>query len=172
MPVEIQDAIEIHPTVYIAPTARIYGKVKIGANSSIWDGAVLRGDLAAIEIGENTSIQENVVVHVDTDVPTKIGSNVTVGHGAVIHGASIGDYCVIAIHSTILNHAQVGDYSIVGAGAVVMERKIIPPKSVVFGIPGKVFRKVTEDMQKQIEENAKVYVKLANAYLRQMKYRK
>jgi len=165
MKYHIQDELDIHPTVYIAPTARIYGKVKIGAHSSVWDGAVIRGDLAPVEIGENTSIQESVIVHVDTDVPTRIGNNVTVGHGAVIHGATIGDHCIIAIQSAVLNHAVVGENSIIGAGAIVMEGKQIPPNSVVYGIPGKVVKQVTDDMKKAIVENARVYVELARAYL-------
>ncbi len=164
----IQDKLKIHPTVYIAPTARIYGEVTIGAYSSVWDGAVIRGDLAPIEIGENTSIQEGVVVHVDTDVPTKIGNNVTVGHGAIIHGATIGDNCIIAIQSVVLNRAVIGENSIVGAGAIVMEGKEIPPNSVVFGVPGKVVKSVTDEMKKSIAENARVYVELAQAYRERM----
>lgn len=160
------DQIEMHPSVYVAPTARIIGRVKIGAGSSVWDGAVIRGDLAPIEIGENTSIQENAVIHVDTGIPTKIGSYVTVGHGAVVHGATIDDYCIIAIHSTILNRAEIGSYCIVGAGSVVMERRIIPPRSVVFGIPGKVHKPVNEEMQRAIEQNARNYMELGAAYLR------
>lgn len=166
---EIKDEIDIHPTVYVASTARIYGKVKIGAHSSIWDGVVIRGDMAPIEIGENTSIQENTVVHVDTDVPTRIGNNVTVGHGSVIHGATIGDNCIIAIKSVVLNHAVVGDYSIIGAGAIVMERKEIPSHSIAFGIPAKVVKVVTEEIEKDIQLNAQVYVELGKAYLKRKK---
>lgn len=166
---EIKDEIDIHPTVYVAPTARIYGKVKVGANSSIWDGVVIRGDMAPIEIGENTSIQENTVVHVDTDVPTRIGNNVTVGHGSVIHGATIGDNCIIAIKSAVLNHAVVGDFSIIGAGAIVMERKEIPSHSIAFGIPAKVVKVVTEEIEKDIQLNAQVYVELGKAYLKRKK---
>lgn len=164
MAFDIKDEIDIHPSVYIAPTVKIYGKVRIGAHSSVWDGAVIRGDLAPVEIGENCSIQENAVVHVDTNVPTKIGNNVTVGHGAVIHGATIGDNCIIAIHSVVLNNAVIGEESIIGAGAIVMEGKKIPPRSIVFGIPGKVVKEVSETMRKEIRENARVYMELAKAY--------
>ena len=160
----LKDEIDIHPSAYIAPSVRVYGKVKIGPYASIWDGVVIRGDMAPIEIGEGTSIQENAVVHVDTDVPTKIGNYVTVGHGAVIHGATVGDHCIIAIRSVVLNNAVVGDYSIVGAGAIVMEGHVIPPNSVVFGVPGKVVKTITEQMKKDIELNAKVYVELGKAY--------
>ncbi|MEJ2051711.1 MAG: gamma carbonic anhydrase family protein [Calditrichota bacterium] len=160
----IKDNIEIHPMAYIAPSVRIYGQVKIGAYASIWDGVVIRGDMSPIEIGEGTSIQENAVIHVDTDIPTKIGSYVTVGHSAVIHGATVGEHCIIAIKSAVLNNAVIGDYSVVGAGAIVMEGHVIPPKSVVFGIPGKVVKTITEEMKKDIEKNANVYVELGKAY--------
>ncbi len=166
MAFHLNDEIEIHPTAYVAPSARIYGKVKIGAYSSIWDGVVIRGDMASIEIGDETSIQENAVIHVDTDVPTKIGSHVTVGHGAVVHGATVGNHCIIAIRSVLLNNSSIGDYSIVGAGAIVMEGTSIPEGSVVFGTPGKVAKSVSDEMKKGIRENADVYVKLGQAYLK------
>ncbi len=165
MEYRIEDEIEIHPTVYIAPGAHIYGKVKIGAHSSVWDGAVIRGDMAPVEIGENTSIQENAVVHVDTDVPTLIGNNVTVGHGAVVHGATVGDYCIVAIQSVLLNNSRIGEYSIIGAGAIVMENRAIPAGSVVFGIPGKVMKQTTDVMKEEIRLNAQAYVALGAAYL-------
>jgi carbonic anhydrase/acetyltransferase-like protein (isoleucine patch superfamily) len=164
MDFSINDEIDIHPTAYVAPSARIYGKVKIGARSSIWDGVIIRGDMAPIEIGEETSIQENSVVHVDTDISTRIGNHVTVGHGAVIHGATVGNNCVIAIRSVLLNNSVVGDNCMVGAGAIVMENTVIPPNSVVFGVPGKVAKTVTDAMKKGIRENADVYVELGQAY--------
>ncbi len=169
MDFSLKDEINIHPTVYIAPTALIYGKVKIGANSSIWDGVVIRGDMAPIEIGEGTSIQENSVVHVDTDVPTKIGSHVTVGHGAILHGATVGNNCIIAIQSVLLNNTVIGDNCIVGAGSIVLENSVIPPNSVVFGVPGKVAKTVTDDMRKGIRKNADVYVELGQAYRKRKK---
>lgn len=160
----MQDDIRIHPTAYIAPSARIYGKVSIGAYSSIWDGVVIRGDMAAIDIGEFTSIQENTVIHVDHDIPTSIGNYVTVGHGAIIHGATVGDNCVIAIRSVLLNQVSVGDNCIIGAGAIVMERVVIPPNSIVFGSPAKVAKEVTAEVKKAIRKNADVYVDLGQAY--------
>jgi carbonic anhydrase/acetyltransferase-like protein (isoleucine patch superfamily) len=165
----LRDEIFIHPTAYIAPSARIYGKVTIGAYSSIWDGVVIRGDMAPIEIGNSTSIQENSVIHVDTDTPTKIGDFVTIGHGSIVHGATVGNNCIIAIRSVILNLAEIGDYSIVGAGAIVMERVVIPPNSVVFGMPAKAAKTVNEEMKKAIRQNAEVYVELGQAYLKRLK---
>lgn len=164
MEFSLNDRIEIHSTAYIAPSARILGTVKIGAKSSIWDGVIIRGDMAPIEIGEETSIQENSVVHVDTDVPTRIGNHVTVGHGAIVHGATVRNNCIIAIRSVLLNNSVVGENCIVGAGAIVMENTVIPPNSVVFGVPGKVATTVTEDMKKGIRKNADIYVELGQAY--------
>jgi carbonic anhydrase/acetyltransferase-like protein (isoleucine patch superfamily) len=164
MDFSINDEIDIHPTAYVAPSARIYGKVKIGAKSSIWDGVTIRGDMAPIEIGDETSVQENSVVHVDTDVPTRIGNHVTVGHGAIVHGATVGNNCIIAIRSVLLNNSIVGENCIVGAGAIVMENTVIPPNSVVFGVPGKVAQMVTEAMKKEIRKNADVYVEMGQAY--------
>ncbi len=160
-----EDQFDIHPSVYIAPTARIYGKVKIGANSSVWDGVTIRGDLEPIEIGEGCSIQENVVIHVDVDYPVKIGNYVTVGHDAVVHGAVIEDYCIIAIKSAVLSGAHVGTNCIVGAGAIVMENKEIPPNSVVFGIPAKVAREITPELKEKIIQNARSYIDLSRFYL-------
>ncbi|MBN2366034.1 MAG: gamma carbonic anhydrase family protein [Calditrichaeota bacterium] len=166
MDFHLKDDIDIHPTAYIAPSARIYGKVKIGAYSSVWDGVIIRGDMAPIRIGDETSIQENSVIHVDTDVPTTIGSHVTVGHAAVVHGATVGDNCIIAIRSVLLNNSVIGNDSIIGAGAIVMEGTSIPAGSVVFGIPAKVAKPVSEEMKKGIRENADIYVKLGQAYLK------
>jgi carbonic anhydrase/acetyltransferase-like protein (isoleucine patch superfamily) len=160
----LQDDIRIHPTAYIAPSARIYGKVTIGAYSSIWDGVVIRGDMATIDIGEFTSIQENAVIHVDLDIPTQIGNYVTVGHGAIVHGATVGNNCVVAIRSVLLNRVSIGDNSIIGAGAIVMERVEVPPNSVLFGAPAKVTKKVTPKMKKAIRTNADVYVDLGQSY--------
>ena len=161
-----EDEFDIHPSAYIAPGAKIYGKVKIGANCSIWDGVVIRGDMDYIEIGDNSNIQENAVVHVDTNTPTIIGKNVTVGHSAVVHGAKIGNNCIIAINSTILNNAEVGNNCIIGAGSIVMERHIIPDNSVVFGIPGKVKKTVSDEACKHITQNSEEYVKMSRAYLK------
>jgi carbonic anhydrase/acetyltransferase-like protein (isoleucine patch superfamily) len=166
---QLRDEIFIHPHAYIAPSAKIYGKVSIGAYSSIWDGVVIRGDMAPIEIGQSTSIQENSVIHVDTDTPTKIGNFVTVGHGAIVHGATVGDNCIIAIRSVILNLVEIGDNSIVGAGDIVRERVMIPPNSVVFGMPAKVSKTTTDEMKKAIRKNAEVYVELGQSYLKKLK---
>ncbi len=149
----------IHNSAYIAPTATIIGDVEIEEGASIWDGAVLRGDVSYIKIGKNTNIQDNAVVHVDYNEPTIIGENVTIGHMAVVHAAKIGNNVIVGIHAVILNGAEIGDGSVVGAGAVVTSRTKIPPKSLVLGIPAKVVRQGNE-IEKMAIENGLIYQKL------------
>lgn len=150
---------KIHESVYIAPTAIIIGDVEIGEGVSVWDGAVLRGDVSYIKIGKNTNIQDNAVVHVDYNEPTIIGENVTVGHMAVVHAAKIGNNVIVGIHAVILNGAEIGDGSVIGAGAVVTSRTKIPPKSLVLGIPAKVVRQ-GDDIEKMAVENGLIYQNL------------
>ncbi|ADD08770.1 gamma carbonic anhydrase family protein [Candidatus Aciduliprofundum boonei] len=149
----------IHNSAYIAPTATIIGDVEIEEGASVWDGAVLRGDVSYIKIGKNTNIQDNAVVHVDYNDPTIIGENVTIGHMAVVHAAKIGNNVIVGIHAVILNGAEIGDGSVVGAGAVVTSRTKIPPKSLVLGIPAKVVRQ-GEEIEKMAIENGLIYQKL------------
>jgi carbonic anhydrase/acetyltransferase-like protein (isoleucine patch superfamily) len=152
--------------VFIAPTATVIGKVKIGPGSSVWFGAVLRGDIASIKIGRNTSVQDNVIIHVSEGVETNIGDEVTIGHGAIVHGAQIEDTVLVGIGSIVLDGAKVGAGSIIGAGAVVTEDTEIPDRSLVLGVPGKVARQVTDEQLRVIKANAKSYVALAQRYLR------
>ena len=150
---------KIHKSAYIAPTATIIGDVEIDEGVSVWDGAVLRGDVSYIKVGKNTNIQDNAVVHVDYNEPTIIGENVTVGHMAVVHAAKIENNVIVGIHAVILNSAEIGDGSVIGAGAVVTSRTKIPPKSLVLGIPAKVVRQ-GEDIEKMAIENGLIYQKL------------
>ncbi len=126
----------IDPTAFIAETAYIIGDVEIGAGSSVWPGAVVRGDFAPIRVGSGTHIEDNTVVH--TGMPLEIGDNVTVGHGVVIHCRKIGSRCLIGNNATLLDGAEIGDGSIVAAGAVVTPRTVVPPGSFVAGVPGEV----------------------------------
>ncbi len=155
---------DIDASVYVAPLARVYGAVTIGAYSSLWDGAIIRADLEPIWIGEATSIQENAVIHVDAGFPVHIGDNVTIGHGAIVHGATIGNNCIIGIKATVLNGARIGNHCIIGAGAVVTEGKTIPDHSLVLGIPGKVVGTINEEVVEKIRENARIYVELSRRY--------
>lgn len=151
--------------VFIAPTATVIGNVTIAPGSSVWFGAVIRSDLALIQIGRNTSVQDNAVIHVREGIETRIGDKVTMGHGAIVHGAQIEDTVLIGIGAIILDKARVGKGSIVGAGAVVTEGTQIPRRSLVLGVPGKVVKEVTSEQFQWIEENAKSYTELAQRYL-------
>lgn len=158
------------PTVgagtFLAETAALIGDVVIGAGASIWYGAVLRGDVMPIRVGDRTSIQDNAVVHVTGGVAgTTIGSNVTVGHGAIVHACTVEDDCIIGMGSVILDRAVVGRGSIVGAGAVVTPGTVIPPGSMVLGSPGRVKRAISDEEQRWIAGSAQHYVELAQRYL-------
>jgi len=152
--------------VFIAPTATVTGNVKIAPGSSVWFGAVLRSDMALIQIGRNTSVQDNAIIHVSEGVETIIGDRVTIGHGAIVHGAQVEDTVLIGIGAIVLDGARVGTGSIIGAGAVVTEGTEIPDRSLVLGVPGKVVRQVTAEQLELIEANAKSYTALAQRYLR------
>lgn len=149
--------VNIHEDTFIAETADIIGDVTIGKGSSIWYGAVARGDMEYIKIGKYTNIQDNASLHVDMDKPLEIGDYTTVGHNAVVHGCKIGNNCIIGMGAIILNGAVVGDNCIIGAGSVVTEGANIPPNSLVIGIPGKVRRQLNESEAESLKENAIEY---------------
>jgi carbonic anhydrase/acetyltransferase-like protein (isoleucine patch superfamily) len=130
---------------FVADGAKLIGKVTMKEFSSIWFNAVARADINRIEIGRYSNIQDNSVLHVADNYPTIIGDFVTVGHSCVIHGATIEDNCLIGMGAVILNNAVVGRGSIIAAGAVVKERQIIPPNSLVVGIPGKIIKQIPEE---------------------------
>ena len=125
----------IHPNAYIAPNATVVGDVHIGAGSSVFFGSVLRGDREPITIGEDTNIQDNCVLHQEYGCPTTVGSRVTVGHGAILHGCTIGDETLIGMGAILLNGAVIGRHCIVGAGALVTQNTVIPDGSLVYGSP-------------------------------------
>ncbi|MDD4121175.1 MAG: gamma carbonic anhydrase family protein [Clostridia bacterium] len=156
---------KISEKAFVAGSADIIGDVEVGAFSSIWFGAVIRGDENRIKIGERTSIQDNSVIHVDSVNGVEIGDNVTVGHGAVIHGCKIENNVLIGMNATVLNGAVIGKNSIVGANALVSEGKIFPENSLILGVPAKVKRELTEADIDAIMENAAEYVVLAGEYL-------
>ena len=154
----------IPKNVFIPDSAEIIGDVEVGELSSIWFNAVVRGDLGSIRIGSRTSIQDNVVIHTDKSQRADIGDNVSIGHGAVIHGCTIGNNVIVGMNSTILNGAQIGNNSIVGANALVPQGKRFPDNSIILGVPAKVKRQVTEEDIRKILENAAEYVELAKEY--------
>jgi carbonic anhydrase/acetyltransferase-like protein (isoleucine patch superfamily) len=151
--------------VYVDVSAVIIGDVELGEGVSIWPTAVLRGDANSIRIGAGSNVQEGAVVHVSHDFPTVIGEMVTIGHGAVINGAKIGDRCIIGINSTILDGAVIGDECIVGANALVTSMTEVPPRSVVMGLPGKVVRHNDLTIREKAERSASSYEDLKDRYL-------
>lgn len=143
---------------WVAPTADVMGNVELETQSSIWFGAVLRGDNDLIKIGAGSNIQDNSVLHTDPGQPLVIGQGVTVGHKVMLHGCTIGDNCLIGIGSTILNGAVIGNNCIIGAHALITEGKIIPDNSMVIGAPGKVVKTLSDAQIGMLKMNAQVYV--------------
>ena len=150
---------------YIAEGAVVKGRVSIGEDSGVWYNATVRGDLEPIVIGTGSNVQDNAVVHVDPGFPVSIGDRVTIGHGAIIHGCTIGDDCLIGMGAIILNGAVIGKGSIVGAGALVTQNVQIPEGSMVYGSPAKVVRQVRPLELEASRENAREYVQLAREEL-------
>ena len=146
-------------------SAVIIGDTQLGQDCSVWPQAVLRGDYNSIQVGDRSNIQDGAVVHIDHGYPCVIGSDVVVGHQACIHGCSIGSRSLIGIHAVILSGAQIGEECIIGAGAVVGEGKVIPPRSLVLGVPGKVVRQVGDGEIKKILESVKNYMGYAERQL-------
>ena len=152
--------------VYISENAMVIGEVTLGDKVNIWFGAVIRGDMHYIKIGNRTNIQDNSVVHVTTAVsPTTIGANVTVGHGAIIHGCTIGNDCLIGMGAILMDDAVIGAGSLIGAGALIPPNMIIPENSLVVGSPGKVVRDVKTAEKEIILERPQEYIDLAAIYL-------
>ena len=147
----------IHPDSYIAPSADLIGAVDIGAQVSVWFGAVLRADNDVISIGARSNVQDGAVLHVDPGAPLNIGEEVTVGHAAMLHGCTIGDACLIGIGSRVLNHARLGARCIIGANALVTEGKTFPPRSLILGSPARVARQLTDAEAAQLPQYAAAY---------------
>ena len=155
---------KIHESCFIAPTADVIGDVTVGENSSIWHRTVLRGDVNKIVVGANTNIQDGSIVHVADDYPTIIGDNVTIGHGAIVHGCTVKDGAFIGMGAIILDGAVIGEGALIGAGALVTEGKEIPPYSLAVGVPAKVVRELSQVYIEMALDRAVKYAKLANEY--------
>lgn len=155
---------KIAKTALVHPSAVVIGDVTIGEHSTIWPGAVLRGDLQPIVIGDYTNIQDNVTVHVMSDKPIHIGSYVTVGHNAVVHGSKVGDNTLIGMGAILLGYSEVGHNSIIGAGTLITEHKKLPNNSMIYGTPAKVIRALREDEIEALKESALHYNLLAQNY--------
>src|SRR6267143_1649015 len=154
----------VHRTAMVAPSATVIGDVVVGSRTSIWPGAVLRGDYGRIRIGGNCSLQDNVVVHCSSENPAVIGNGVTVAHSVIVHACRIGDECLIGAGAIIFDGAKVGAHSIIGIGSVVLEGRAIPPRSVVVGAPAKVMRRATDKDVRMIRESYRAYLRMAQKY--------
>lgn len=154
----------IHPTSFIAPGAVVVGTVSVGAEASLWYGVVVRGDTESVSIGAQTNVQDGCILHADPGLPCVLGERVSLGHGAIVHGAIVEDDSLIGIRATVLNGARIGRGSLVAAGALVPPGVAIPPGSVVMGVPAKVVRVVTDEDRAHLQHTAEHYVALARAY--------
>ena len=156
---------KIHPSVFVADNSSIIGDVRLAENSSVFFGSVLRGDINYISIGRNSNIQDLSVLHVMNDYPCIVGDNVVIGHNVNLHACEIGDNSLIGIGSIVLSYAKIGKGCVIGAGSLIPEGKVIPDGVLVLGSPGKVVRKLTEEDQKLILENANHYNEMRAKYL-------
>jgi len=154
----------ISDSCFIATSASIRGEVYVGSESCVLFGAVVRGDCVMVEIGSQSNIQDLCCLHGDPGFPCKIGNRVTVGHGAIVHGATVENNCLIGIRATILNGVIIGAGSIIAAGALIPEGKVIPPNSLVMGMPGKIVREVTAEDALLIDNGWKHYTEMARMY--------
>ena len=145
---------------YIHPAAIVCGDVTLGAGASVWPTAVVRGDSAPIVIGAGTNVQDGAVLHVDAGVPCTVGDRVAIGHRAIVHGATVEDECLIGMGAIVLNRVRVGRGSIIGAGALCPEGMVVPPGSLVLGIPGRVVRQTTAAEQERIARTVASYLAL------------
>ncbi len=155
---------KVHETAFIHPKATVIGNVSIGERSSVWPGAVIRGDFARVEIGCYTCIQDNAVVHADVNEAVKIGDHVVVGHQALVHGATVSDNSLVGAGSIVFSGVKVGEGALVGMGAVVLKGEEVPPHTIVVGIPARPLRKVKDKEARYIRVQVERYDKLAERY--------
>ena len=155
---------QVAGSAWIAPGAFVIGDVRLGEESSVWYGAVLRGDTEPIRIGARSNVQDGCILHADPGFPAIVGQGCVVGHNAVVHGCEIGDDCLVGMGATILNGAKIGDGSIVAAGAVVPEGRDFPPRSLIVGVPAKRAGDVTDEQAADIKRGASEYVERAASH--------
>jgi carbonic anhydrase/acetyltransferase-like protein (isoleucine patch superfamily) len=155
---------QIHPEAWVAPNASLIGQVRLGARVSVWYSATLRAEAEPIDVGFGTNIQDGVTVHVDPEYPVSIGSGVSVGHNAVLHGCVVEDDALIGMGAAILNGAVIGAGSLIAAGAVVPQGVVVPPRSLVAGVPGRVRRELSEAEIAANRHNGEVYRQLLDIH--------
>jgi carbonic anhydrase/acetyltransferase-like protein (isoleucine patch superfamily) len=158
------DAPQLGARVWVADSAQLIGRVRLGADASVWFGAVLRGDNEWISVGARSNMQECAVLHTDMGYALSLGDDVTVGHQAMLHGCTVGDGSLIGIQAVVLNGAQIGKNCLVGAGAVVTEGKVFPDNSLILGSPAKVVRDITPEQAARLRMSAAHYVEKAQRY--------
>lgn len=160
--------VDTHPDSWTAPNATLIGNVRLEEGASVWFNAVLRGDNELILIGKDSNVQDGAVMHTDMGYPLTLGTGVTIGHNAMLHGCTVGDYSLIGINAVILNGAKIGKHCIIGANALIGEGKVIPDGSLVMGSPGKVVRDLTDEQKALLQASAAHYVKNAQRYARDL----
>lgn len=157
--------------LFVAPDAAVIGSVELGKDSSVWYGAVLRGDNDPIRVGSRSNIQDGTVVHTDEGQPTIIGDDVTVGHKVILHGCTVGDGCTIGMGAILLSGSRVGANSLVAAGALLPEGREYPPNSLIMGVPARAVRELTEEERARVAEGSEVYVLRAREHRDQLQVR-
>ena len=160
--------VDTHPDSWTAPTATLIGRVRLEEGASVWFNAVLRGDNELILIGKDSNVQDGTVMHTDMGYPLTLGTGVTIGHNAMLHGCTVGDYSLIGINAVILNGAKIGKHCIIGANSLIGEGKVIPDGSLVMGSPGKVVRDLTDEQKALLQASAAHYVKNGQRYARDL----
>lgn len=154
---------------FVAESAQVIGNIILEAEAGVWFGAVLRGDNESITVGQGSNIQENCILHTDIGFPLLIGTGCTIGHGAILHGCTIGDNSLIGMGATVLNGARIGDNCLIGAGALVTEGKVIPDNSLVLGSPAKVVKTLGADVEAMLKLSASHYVENARRFSKGLK---
>ena len=154
----------IHATAWVADSAEVIGSVLLGEDVSIWFGTVIRGDTETITVGKGSNIQDNSVLHADSNMPLVVGENVTVGHHVMLHGCTIGDNSLVGIQAVVLNGAKIGKNCLVGAGALVTEGKEFPDGSMIIGSPAKAVRQLSPEQIEGLKKSAQHYVNNAARY--------
>ncbi|MFD8818379.1 gamma carbonic anhydrase family protein [Streptomyces sp. NPDC059627] len=155
---------KVEADVFVAPTASVIGDVTLEAGASVWYGAVVRGDVEKIVVGAQANVQDNVTLHADPGFPVTVGERVSIGHNAVVHGATVGDDCLIGMGATVLNGAVIGAGSLVAAQALVPQGMVVPPGSLVAGVPAKVRRELSREEREGVTLNGTLYAELAKAH--------
>ncbi|MCM1937136.1 gamma carbonic anhydrase family protein [Streptomyces sp. G3] len=155
---------KVDAEAFVAPTASVVGDVTLHAGAGVWYGAVLRGDVERISVGASSNVQDNCTLHADPGFPVTVGERVSIGHNAVVHGATVEDDCLIGMGATVLNGAVIGAGSLVAAQALVPQGMRVPPGSLVAGVPAKVKRELTEEERQGVTLNGTMYAALAGQH--------